>query len=130
MTTTETSDWVVCWMPFSGPAGTVTRGEKLPADSPLVAQGRLYFVPADTPQREWPSVVDQLVEANDKRQRDTEREFAERAAQNRVKLTAPRTVKCVHDFVATVDGHPATIIRGSVVLASHELALDHPEAWR
>lgn len=130
MPATETASQVVCWMPFAGPAGTVTRGERLPADSPLVTRGRLYFVDANLPERDWPSVVDLLVEANDQRQRDAEAEFAERAAQNRIKLTPPRTVKCVRDYVATVDGHPATILKGSVVLATHELALEHPEAWQ
>ena len=54
MPATETASQVVCWMPFAGPAGTVTRGERLPADSPLVTRGRLYFVDANLPERDWP----------------------------------------------------------------------------
>lgn len=55
---------VVAWQPFAPPsmAGAIQRGTRLRGDDPIVKAHPQFFVPDGTPEREWPSHWDELVE--------------------------------------------------------------------
>jgi hypothetical protein len=131
--TTQTGAYRVAWQSFSWDRHSVRRGEKFRADHPVVQGAPGMFVDADLPQREWPSEFDVVLDAAAAREaalrEDQERARLEYAKQNRVKLELPPVMRLRRDLVATHDGRPATIEKGSTALATDPLVAEAPDAW-
>jgi hypothetical protein len=114
---------------FSGPHGSVRRGEILRADDPRRTQAPTYFVDQETLEHEELSPFDYVVAENERRERDEREQFERAASNNRIVLKVnTRTLR--RDLVLRHDGEPVTIVKGSVVVADHQLVRDHPDAWR
>jgi len=125
----------ICAVPFAGPpfGEVVPQGQRLRGDHPAVQAAFRYFVPDGTPESEWPSAYDEAIaiaEAQELAERDARREaFEKLARENPVKLEPPRMFRLKRDLLATRDGRPATIRKGSIVLADDELLTAHADDW-
>jgi hypothetical protein len=121
---------VVCWGSFAGPAGDVQTGSQLRASDPRVAQAPTNFVELDVPREEWPSVLDLSHETERLREQaiaDERRAAFETAAKtNRIKLSV-QLFKSTRDVYARVGGLPATVEKGSIVLAGDALLEEFPD---
>ena len=131
--TTDIEPLMVAWQAAVTPAGDVNRGDRLRATDPRVTAYPHLFVGENVPESEWPNELDQLfadAEEVARLEREQRRAVFERAAKgNRVTIPAPGLHKLKHDLVASYQGRPATILRGSIVLGGSSLLSDHPDAF-
>ena len=104
-------------------------------DSAVVRDHPQWFVDFGTPDDQWPSPSWDALD-RERHERDMERQAEERrrweaeAAKNVVKIPPPDLMKCTTDHLATLNGRPATVKRGSVVPVDHELVGQNPDVWR
>ena len=130
--TTTASPFVIAWTGFSGPAGDVTRGQRIRADHPLVTQAPNLFVADGTPQMEWPAPIDFVIEEEKQRnealEQERQRRFEQAARKNPMTLDV-RLLKSKEDLYAVLDGTPTLIKRGSLVTPDHWLAAEHPDCF-
>jgi hypothetical protein len=117
----------VAWTSFMAPQGDVAKGEKRRGSDLVVQANPSMWVPADTPQTEWPSEFTAGIEMLERQQRAEQAEqrkrFEDEAATNEIKLDV-HLVKATSNIICTYAGKPTTVLKGSVVLASSELAAD------
>lgn len=131
--TTSTAPLVKAWESAITAEGDITRGEFYRADHPMVRAHPQFFVDAGTPESEMPSFIDVIVERNAEQDRAAAQEKRERfeaaAKENPVKLEVPTLVRLTRDVFDHIDGKPALVKKGSVVLAHDRLTQEHPDAW-
>jgi hypothetical protein len=104
------------------------------ADAPVALAHPHLFVSENTPDSEIPTVWDEIVAENERREHE-EREaadgaFAAEAAKNKIKLPEPDVVTAKQDFAARYLGQPTLILKGSKALSSDAIVTDHLEMWR
>ena len=121
-----------CWQSHFGPAGAVARGEVFPGDDPcVVANPQLFVDHENVTERDMPGELDGLFATLDAEQAAAERERREReleqAKQNKIKIEPPHLLRLNRDVVARRNGRIALILKGSVVVDSDQLVLEHPD---
>jgi hypothetical protein len=132
-TAPDPNELYTAWESFGIDNNIVQRGETLRGDSMEVQRAPGQFVRFGTPTRDWPSSLDRAISENaarDAAQAEERRVRFEQAARaNRVKLE-PKLHKATRDIVTYHNGAPATIERGSIVVAGDPLLAEHADAFR
>jgi len=133
-----TDEYVICITSMAGYGEfdnvVFRRGDGVPADHPLVKANPQYFVPAGTPENLWPNRdMDKsiaLLEEQDRIQQEEKRRRFEAACRaNPVTLAIGDVAKLKEDLLWHIDGQPALVRKGSVVLLSEELYQANPEKF-
>jgi hypothetical protein len=129
-TATKANELWICALPFVSGAGVAAYGTRYRGNDPRVLANPSAFVPFGTPKAEWPTVVDQMIEANKERAEvEAEaraREHRAAAEQNRIK-PAPSLFRATRDLETDYEGRPAIIEKGSVVVDGDPLLASFPE---
>jgi hypothetical protein len=134
MTTKTAADSLKVAIPHASPAGTYTHGQIVSADDPGLLYNAAAFVPLDTPDDQMPHPLDSHIQKmtdREARRREEERQAFEAAAKaNRRKLQTPDVVQLTKDVMATVDGVPTLVLKGSKVHESHPLVTEFEDLWK
>lgn len=129
-----TDDVVVAWQSFSSAAGDAKYGQKFRATDPIVISNSTMFVPLGTPEAEMPSEFDRMLDEMAAREaqaeRDRQQAFEDAARRNPIRFEPPRMLELTQDVLATVDGEPALVRKGSIVTRDHWLIPAHPNVWK
>ncbi len=123
----------VCDLPFASEFGTATRDMRLRGDHPLVRQCPEAFSPDGTLEQDRKNVfqiASDLHEADEEMRKQAIAEKRLRqAAANRVRLVAPDVLVAKDDLVCEIDDHPATLAKGSTLLATDPIVAQFPDAF-
>jgi hypothetical protein len=122
----------VAWQGGAWGEYAVERGTRLRGDHPMVKHlGEALFVPDGTPENEWPTFLDGIVEDAERTAETAAKEAAKIAAANPPAITERTTVgelvQCIQGILASKAG---SCPEGTVLLASDPRVGLAPEAFR
>ncbi len=113
--------------------GTFKVGARVQGDNPAVAATFAFWHPVGTPDAEkvnaFDFVVDETERIENEHRAQEEAAFNAIAQTNRMKLEVADVVTCKRDYTTTVDGRPATVVKGSRALVDNIIVTGSREHW-